>query len=221
MESRSIRFIALHCGEVTETLLEHCPNAYLLLTQIAMRAKWKDCPITGMNAGEALIGDWKKAGLTSPKSYEVAKKKLEKWGLATFKGGNRGTVAALTNTSIFSLSTDFRGNQGEPRGKLAGTKGGLTTQSTQSTQKLERPTLDDVKAFSVEIGLPESDGESRFYSWEANEWTNKGKPVKDWKATIRAWKAAGYMPSQKNPQQAPNQPSKPGTISANGRTYRT
>lgn len=60
-----------------------------------------------------------------------------------------------------------------------------------------RATLDDAKAFAASIELPESDGESCFHKWEGNGWTNNGKPIKDWKATIRAWKAQGFLPSQK------------------------
>lgn len=47
--------------------------------------------------------------------------------------------------------------------------------------------------------LPESDGAWFFHKCQANGWTNGGKPIRDWRATIRAWKAAGYMPSQKAP----------------------
>ena len=57
--------------------------------------------------------------------------------------------------------------------------------------------MDDAKAFAASIELPESDGESCFHKWEGNGWTNNGKPIKDWKATIRAWKAQGFLPSQK------------------------
>ena len=58
-------------------------------------------------------------------------------------------------------------------------------------------TLLELKEFAVEIGLPESDGEHCFYKWEGNGWKNDGKPVMNWKATIRSWKTAGYLPSLK------------------------
>ncbi len=61
-----------------------------------------------------------------------------------------------------------------------------------------RGTLETVSAFCLEIGLPKSDGAASFYKWEGNGWMNGGKAIKDWKATIRSWKEAGYMPSQKN-----------------------
>jgi uncharacterized protein YdaU (DUF1376 family) len=67
-------------------------------------------------------------------------------------------------------------------------------------------TLDEAKAFARELGLPESDGESCFHKWEGNGWKNGTNKVKDWKATVRSWKAAGYLPSQKQPFQKQNQP---------------
>lgn len=60
-------------------------------------------------------------------------------------------------------------------------------------------TLDEAKAFAKELGMPESDGEACFHKWEGNGWKNGQNPVKDWKATIRSWKASGYLPSQKEP----------------------
>jgi hypothetical protein len=58
-------------------------------------------------------------------------------------------------------------------------------------------TLDELKAFAQEIGLPASDGEATFFKWEGNGWKNGNNSVKDWRSTMRSWKAAGYMPSQK------------------------
>ena len=60
-----------------------------------------------------------------------------------------------------------------------------------------RGTIEQVAAFTKSIGLPESDGEACFHKWEGNGWTNSKVPIKDWKATIRAWKAQGFLPSQK------------------------
>jgi len=56
--------------------------------------------------------------------------------------------------------------------------------------------VDEVKAYCVEIGLPESDGEWFWDKCVGCGWTNAGKTIKDWRATIRAWKGRGYMASQ-------------------------
>ena len=59
-------------------------------------------------------------------------------------------------------------------------------------------TLDEAKAFALELGQPVSDGEACFHKWEGNGWKNGTNAIKDWKATMRSWKAAGYLPSQKS-----------------------
>lgn len=46
------------------------------------------------------------------------------------------------------------------------------------------------------------DGESCWEKWNGNGWINGKNKIKDWKATIRSWKAQGYLPSQKNPKAA-------------------
>ena len=57
--------------------------------------------------------------------------------------------------------------------------------------------LADLKAYALEIGLPESDGESMFDHWESNGWKNGSSASKDWKAGMRKWKSQGWMPSQR------------------------
>jgi hypothetical protein len=129
------RFIALHCGEEAQALLEKHPNAFLLLTQIAMRAKWKDCPITGLKTGQAFIGDWRKAGLHSQMAYRHAKQCLTECQLATFQGTNKGTIAALVNARVFSVSpqtgTSKTTTQQQPRNEPT-TTNHTDTQSTQT-----------------------------------------------------------------------------------------
>jgi hypothetical protein len=56
----------------------------------------------------------------------------------------------------------------------------------------------EVEEFCKSIGLPRSDGEYFYYKWTSNGFTNGKQKIKDWKATIRSWKAGGYCPSQKN-----------------------
>jgi hypothetical protein len=57
--------------------------------------------------------------------------------------------------------------------------------------------MTEVLAFVESIGLPPQDGEWVFHKWEGNGWSNGGKPIKDWKATLRSWKAGQFFPSQK------------------------
>ncbi len=60
-----------------------------------------------------------------------------------------------------------------------------------------RCTQDECSAYCVELGLPTDDGAWFVDKAEGNGWKNGGHTIKDWKATIRAWKRAGYMASQR------------------------
>ena len=79
-------------------------------------------------------------------------------------------------------------------------------------------TIEEFRAFAVELGLLASDGDARFYALESTGWKVGNKPVKDWKMLMRQWKSSGYHPSQRmTPEQRaraaaaqqPAQPSKP------------
>lgn len=72
----------------------------------------------------------------------------------------------------------------------------VTSESLKGIAK-GKPTQAEIETFCESIGLPKSDGETVFNKWQGNGWVNGGKSIKDWKATIRAWKGQGYMPSQK------------------------
>ena len=60
-----------------------------------------------------------------------------------------------------------------------------------------RPSLSEVVEFCKNEQLTNDDATATFHKWEANGYTNNGKPIKNWQATIKAWKASGYMPSQR------------------------
>jgi hypothetical protein len=60
-----------------------------------------------------------------------------------------------------------------------------------------KPSLEEVKLAVAKSGLPESDAVWFWNKCEGNGWTVNGKPIKSWPHTIAAWKAAGYLPSQK------------------------
>lgn len=55
----------------------------------------------------------------------------------------------------------------------------------------------DVLDYVRSIGLPETDGHYFFDHWQSNGYKNSGKPVLDWKATIRSWQQGNHLPSQK------------------------
>lgn len=77
-----------------------------------------------------------------------------------------------------------------------------------SVRETKRPTIEEVKLVVAKCGLPESDAIWFWNKCEANGWTNGGQKIKSWVHVIAAWKAAGYMPSQKsNKQQQSKQQS--------------
>ena len=66
-------------------------------------------------------------------------------------------------------------------------------ENESGTEGLER-----VREFCKADGITMQDAEWFYHKGRGNGWTNGGKPILDWKATLRSWKRAGYLPSQKN-----------------------
>lgn len=67
----------------------------------------------------------------------------------------------------------------------------------ESPRAKARGTLGEIENFCESVGLPTTDGTWFFNRCEGCGWKNGQNPIKDWKATVRAWHAAGYFPSQK------------------------
>ena len=96
-------FIKLIRSAETLELLND-PSAFVLLTVIALRARRTDeFNIHNLKSGEALIGDFKKCGLTR-RQYRTAMKHLGQWGFAVFKPTTRGTVATLRDTRVYDIN---------------------------------------------------------------------------------------------------------------------
>jgi hypothetical protein len=77
------------------------------------------------------------------------------------------------------------------------------------TVKTRARDIAEVEQFCRESGLFPRDADYLWNKWESNGWTNGGKAIKDWRATARAWKAQGYLPSQKTPSTSDCWPSEP------------
>lgn len=60
-----------------------------------------------------------------------------------------------------------------------------------------RPNLEEIKEFVLTLKIPESEAIAIHGKWEANNFTNGGKPIADWKATIRNWNNRGFLDYQK------------------------
>ena len=97
-------------SEATQMLLRY-PNAFTLITIIAMRAKREsDHGINGLEIGEALIGDFKNYGLTLS-TYRTAKEQLVNHKLIAIRTTTKGTIAKLIGTAVYDLNIDDNNEQ--------------------------------------------------------------------------------------------------------------
>ena len=109
-------FVKLVRNGLTLELLADMPAMHLL-TVIAARARFSDAPnLHGLAFGQALIGDCAAIGMTQ-KEYRCAKQRLERYGLATFHGSPRGTIATLSGSKVFSIRDE---RNSEKKGDLKG-----------------------------------------------------------------------------------------------------
>lgn len=103
-------FTAIRSDEVMELILAS-RNAFILAYIIAYRARWKDgFNRHGLDQGEAMLGDFQAYGLTR-QQYRTGKEQLAKWGFATFRTTNKGTVGKLMDTRLFALVPPERNHQ--------------------------------------------------------------------------------------------------------------
>jgi hypothetical protein len=93
-------------GDVTDQLQRKDLKAFGLLALIARRARVCAGGLRDTKVGEARLGDFRSAGLKTEKEYRCAKKRLEKMGLAKFVKLPLGTLATITDRSVFDLGVD-------------------------------------------------------------------------------------------------------------------
>lgn len=82
-----------------------------------------------------------------------------------------------------------------PQLRLVGEEGSKPKPKHLSMRKAE--SFQEISDFCDRKGIPVEDAKYCWTHWEANGWSNGGKPIKDWKMTILSWKHGGYLPSQK------------------------
>lgn len=60
----------------------------------------------------------------------------------------------------------------------------------KAKNKSDIPGLDEVRSYSLEIGLDINKANEFFYFYSANGWMQNGnKPIKNWKAALHMWKS--------------------------------
>lgn len=153
-------WLCFYRSQEAEELQAKHPNAFLLLSQIARRARLTLCPVTGLEIGQAYIGDYRQAGIQSERQYRTAKNTLKTRGFSTFKATSKGTIATLLEQGIFSLS---------PTEATDTATGKRQASDRQATSKIECKN-DRMKKEYVcrEIELPFSSNEFReaWTDWE-------------------------------------------------------
>ncbi|MCX8495165.1 MAG: hypothetical protein ORN51_03175 [Akkermansiaceae bacterium] len=140
-------WLAYHRSAEADALQSRHPNAFLLLCQIARRARLTPCKITGLEIGQALIGDFKAAGIKSEQRYRTAKRYLTDNKFVTLKATSRGTVATLMDQGVFSLSV--RDATGTPTAEQRASNEQATTK-IQCTKKTKE-TINSISPLDDEI----------------------------------------------------------------------
>lgn len=129
-------FIQLSRSEEAIFLATKYPNAFLLLTHIAFRARRYSGGPDGLLPGQCHIGDFKECGIESEKKYRTAKEILKKRGhllicetCRTRKKGATGsttigTLVKLISTSVYDINLvpcgDPMGDRGATEGRPEG-----------------------------------------------------------------------------------------------------
>jgi hypothetical protein len=73
-----------------------------------------------------------------------------------------------------------------------------STSSSESVSKRRPSTQDELLRYAKTKGISESDAIAFWDSMEAGGWTRNGRPLKDWEAHLRSYKAQHFLASQKN-----------------------
>jgi hypothetical protein len=190
--------------KVYQIMKKHYPS-YLLLNQIAYRARWKNQlnDHENLQLNEALIGDNKTIGISN-RQYRTAKVNLSKWHFSTFKETNKGTIATLLDSSIFDINSNQSDNQDDKRPtstRQAPDKHPTTKEKDKKDKKEKKrerknslshfssfsePSLDDVKNFVTEEKL-RIDPEKWFYHYKSNGWLIGNRKMQDWRSSVRKW----------------------------------
>lgn len=147
--------------ETTLALIERYPPAFLLLTQIAQRARRKKALFDDLDIGEAKIGDFKRLGM-SENQYRKAKELLEGNGLATFRGTRKGTVAKLCSSNIYDINHEQGDGQSDTKGTDRGRTGDGQGTSNQEGKRGRREEIKEKGLFEIQNPTKE----------KLKEWTN-------------------------------------------------
>lgn len=173
-------FVKLNRCKETEELLAKEYDCFALLTLIAYRAKrTSEFSALGLKIGEALIGDYKACGLTE-RRYRTSKDKLEKWGFATFKATNKGTIATLCNSLIYDINVETI-DEPNANKRRASDEQATTNKNDKKERNKEvasRATFLEVKNYFIEKTKCNGTLSEEFTNTFIEHYNNKGWPTK-------------------------------------------
>ena len=170
-------------------------DAFILLTVIAYRAKRTlGFNVRGFKQREALIGDYKNYGMTEQR-YRTSKSKLEKWGFATFKATNKGTVATLCNKRIYDINletTNEQVNSPVTSKQRTGNEQVTTNKNVKNENNGNNDNIYTIEQVNNEFfkqGLTDADAEKFFNHYKSQGWLKgNGLPVLDLAAQVTNWR---------------------------------
>lgn len=206
-------YVKLMRSDAAFQLLERDHNAFILLCIIALRARRVGgLDLLNLRLGEALIGDFQKYGMTQGQ-YREAKARLERYGIATFRTTSRGTIAKLTDTSVFDSNIEPNNkpnNEPTTTEQRANNEPTTTNKNEKKGKKdirrFQPPTIEELQIYFTAQGCskPATEAQAFFDHFASNGWKVGGKAaMKDWKAAVRNWirRDAEKTPPAKNDQE--------------------
>lgn len=167
----------VRCGAVDDLAIDHIfPKSIGGTTVLPnLRSLCKPCNSARPVAGEALIADLLRDGLTMDDM--------------------------LSRCMHVQAHGEGKGREG--KGKEVEQEMFGPVHAPAKARKGRAESVEEVIEFMRTIDLQDSDGQWFWDKMLGCGWKNGKNPVHDWKATIRAWKAANYIPSQKQNQTYP------------------
>ena len=211
-------FIKLIRSPKLEDLIKNFPNAFILLTIIALRAKRTgEFSVLSLNPGEALLGDFKEFGLTR-QEYRTALEKLLLYGFITTRTTNKGTIATLCNSAIYDINSDFSNQQDNQTATTNKNDKNVVNKETSTyiAPKNNPPPVDEnvvVFSFLKNLDLPEVDKKTISKKYAGQE--EKLKKILSLKNLDNAYNKTGYILSFLDKDVPKNPPTKEDKLLVN------
>lgn len=197
-----------------------CINTTRVFIHLLLTASWRDARWQGIEIPRGSLFASPKTlatatGLTRQQVRTVIAR-LKSTSEITTKATNRGTLIILCNFDTYNPESEFINQpDNQPVNKtLTSDQPTINQRLTTSEEGKEgkkgrkkegkhvlrfsrTESRDEFDGFIREVGLYANDAEWLWNKWEANGWVNGKNKIKDWRATVRAWKVQQYFPSQK------------------------